>query len=351
MKDALLLNIVLSLLLAILIGWLLYIGRSVLLPIFVALISVYLMTSATDALRRIPLVERLPLIALQFFVLAAFTAAVLGIGVVFSATIREISDVSATYEANLDRLLEGIAARFNLTSHDLWTEIRAATIGQVDLQSVVVSLLGGFTSFGGTIFLIVVYAAFLFGEREMFARKTASAFAEDHKADAILSVVRRINEQVRSYISIKTLINIILGIMSYAVLWALGSDFALFWALLIGLLNYIPYVGSYIGVAFPVVFSLAQFGEIGKTALLAGVLIAVQMFVGNYLEPRMIGRQLNLSPFVVLVSLSLWTALWGVQGAILAVPLTSIIAIVLSEFTATRPVAILLAERTAPPQT
>jgi len=351
MKDALLLNIVLSLMLAILIGWLLYIGKSVLLPIFVALISVYLMVSATDALRRVPIIGKLPSIALQVVVLAGFTAAVLGIGVVFSATIREISSVSATYEANLDRLIEGIAVRFDLSSYDLWAEIQAATIEQIDLQRVIIALLGGFTSFGGTIFLIVVYAAFLFGEREIFARKTAAAFADKGQAEAILHVVTRINEQVRDYITIKTLINVILGMMSYAVLWGLGADFALFWALLIGLLNYIPYVGSYIGVAFPVIFSLAQFGEIGRTALLAAVLIAVQMFVGNYLEPRMIGRQLNLSPFIVLVSLSLWTALWGVQGAILAVPLTSILAIVLSEFTATRPVAILLAERTTPPRT
>lgn len=350
MRDALLLNIVLSLILTILIGWLLYIGKSVLLPIFVALISVYLMSAATDGLRRIPIVGRLPVLVLQVVVLLGFTAVVLGIGVVFSATIREISSVSATYEANLDRLLEGIAAHFNLTSHDLWVEIQAATIGQIDLQSMVIALLGGFTSFGGTIFLIVVYAAFLFGEREMFARKTASAFADDGRADAILSVVTRINEQVRDYITIKTLINVVLGLMSYAVLWVLGADFALFWALLISLLNYIPYVGSYIGVAFPVIFSLAQFGEIGKTALLATVLIAVQMFVGNYLEPRVIGRQLNLSPFVVLVSLSVWTALWGVQGAILAVPLTAILVIILSEFAATRPIAGLLAERATPPR-
>ena len=156
MRDALLLNIVLSLILTILIGWLLYIGKSVLLPIFVALISVYLMSAATDGLRRIPIVGRLPVLVLQVVVLLGFTAVVLGIGVVFSATIREISSVSATYEANLDRLLEGIAAHFNLTSHDLWVEIQAATIGQIDLQSMVIALLGGFTSFGGTIFLIVV---------------------------------------------------------------------------------------------------------------------------------------------------------------------------------------------------
>ncbi|MEM7076089.1 MAG: AI-2E family transporter [Pseudomonadota bacterium] len=350
MKDALLLNIVLSLLLVILIGWLLYVGRTILLPIFVAIISVYLMVSATEALRRLPFVGTLPSVFLQIVVLAGFTAVVFGIGVVFSATIREISVVSGNYEANLDRLIESLALRLDLDSYELWAEIEAATLGQIDLQRLVLAVLGGFTSFGATIFLVVVYAAFLLGEREMFVRKTAAAFPETGRAEAILEVVAHINEQVRSYITIKTLINIILGMMSFTVLWSLGADFALFWALLIALLNYIPYVGSYIAVAFPVLFSLAQFGDFAKTALLAALLICVQMFVGNYLEPRMIGRQLNLSPFVVLVSLSVWAALWGIPGAILAVPLTSILAIILSSFSATRPVALLLSERIAVPK-
>jgi hypothetical protein len=102
----------------------------------------------------------------------------------------------------------------------------------------------------------------------------------------------------------------------------------MFWAVVIGLFNYIPYVGSIIGVALPVVLSLAQFGSFGTTAVLAGLLMAAQTWVGNILEPRMIGRQLNLSPFVVLVALSVWSALWGLPGAILAIPMTSMLVII-----------------------
>ena len=91
------------------------------------------------------------------------------------------------------------------------------------------------------------------------------------------------------------------------------------------------------------ILSLAQFGSLGTTAVLGTLLIAAQTYVGNVLEPRVIGRQLNISPFVVLVALSVWTALWGLPGAILAIPLTAMIAIVCEAFAPTRFVAVLLA--------
>ena len=125
-------------------------------------------------------------------------------------------------------------------------------------------------------------------------------------------------------------------------MWLFGVDFALFWAILIGLLNYIPFIGSLLGVIFPVLLSIAQFGSAQTTILILTLLAAAQLLVGNGLEPRMIGKKVNMSPFVVLVSLSLWTSLWGVAGSILAIPLTSILAIVFSHFDGTRPFAVLL---------
>jgi predicted PurR-regulated permease PerM len=89
---------------------------------------------------------------------------------------------------------------------------------------------------------------------------------------------------------------------------------------------------------------MAQFGSLGTTAVLGGLLIAAQAYVANVLEPRMIGRQLNISPFVVLLSLAVWSALWGLPGALLAIPLTAMIAIICDAFPASRFIAVLLSE-------
>ena len=159
------------------------------------------------------------------------------------------------------------------------------------------------------------------------------------------SILHEINSKVSDYLVAKTMINILLALVSFVILWLHDVDFALFWAIVIGLLNYIPYIGSYLGVTFPVVLSFAQFVSWPLTLSLAVFLTFAQFVVGNLVEPRFIGRQVNLSPVVVLVSLSVWMSLWGVPGAILAVPLTSVMAIVFASFDETRFLSILLADQ------
>ena len=121
-----------------------------------------------------------------------------------------------------------------------------------------------------------------------------------------------------------------------------GIEYALFWAVLIAFLNYIPYIGSLVGVIFPVLLSLAQFGELGLSILVALALTTAQVFVGFYLEPRMMGRAFNLSPLVVLLALAFWSTLWGIAGAVLAVPMTASLVLVFAEIRTTRPIAVLL---------
>jgi predicted PurR-regulated permease PerM len=179
-------------------------------------------------------------------------------------------------------------------------------------------------------------------ERHNLSEKLLRIFKTPEDAARANEIVGRINEEIGGYLATKTLLNVIIGAVSYVVLLLFGLDFALLWALLIGLTGYIPYVGSYIGIAFPVLLSLAQFGSIGTTLLLFAVLSVIQFWEGNMLEPRLIGKRSNLSPFVVLFALAAWSALWGLPGAIFAVPLTSMIVIVCGAFPQTRWVPILL---------
>ena len=158
-------------------------------------------------------------------------------------------------------------------------------------------------------------------------------------------LLNRINERVGKYLLVKTVVNLILGVISFAIMWAIGVEFALFWAVLIAFLNYVPYFGSFIGVTFPVLVSLAQSGSIGFALLSLITLSAVQVLVAGVLEPRLMGRAFNLSPVVVLLALAFWGALWGISGAILSVPLTASLVIVFAELDATRPAAVMLSAR------
>ena len=114
--------------------------------------------------------------------------------------------------------------------------------------------------------------------------------------------------------------------------------------MIIFLLNYIPTIGSLLGVFFPAVMAILQFGELVPVLVIVGVLGFTQFFIGNILTPRVMGSSLNISPLVVMLSLALWGTLWGATGMVLCVPITVIAMIVFANFDSTRPVAVLLSQ-------
>lgn len=345
MRDAPLLNAVLALALVIGVGWLLVVGRPVLLPIVMAVISVYILTSGVEWLKRFPVISGLPDALLRATVLGLFALVLYAFSVVVSATVKDIVNRAPVYQENLNALLAGIEDAFGLPPNSILDEAVSATLGAIDLRAFILTLLGGATTAGATAFLVVIYAGFLLAEQGRFRAKVMAALPNPQEARASLETISEVNRLIGEYLAVKTLINVILGLLCLVIMLALGTDFALFWAIMIGLANYIPYVGSWIGVIFPVALTIAQTGSIPQTLLLAALLTSAQILVGNIIEPRLVGRQLNLSPFVVIVALALWTSLWGVAGAILAVPLTSMLAIILARFPATRPITILLADQ------
>ena len=123
---------------------------------------------------------------------------------------------------------------------------------------------------------------------------------------------------------------------------AVGIDYAPFWALLIFMLNYIPTFGSMVGVLFPSLLALVQFDSLTNFFILVPILTAIQMLIGNVLEPKLMGNSLNLSAIVVLLSLAIWGSIWGIPGMFLSVPITVVLMIIFSNVPQTRAIAILL---------
>lgn len=333
----------LAVFLAIMVGWLLVVGKDILLPIVIAVLSAYVMSNASRALGRWPVTRLLPSMLRRLLLLIGFIGVIFAFNGVVIVTVRDLVASAPGYQANLERMVTQVMAMFGTAGNPDWQAVRAVTIDRIDMTGLIGGLAGSVGALVGVLFMAVVYALFLTGEAGSFAHKISVALPGQGQADKTMAVISDINERIADYLAVKTLINIILACLSFVILWLFGVDYALFWALVIGILNYIPYFGSLLGVALPVLLSVAQFGSLTLTLLLAGMLTAAQMWVGNFLEPRMIGRRVNLSPFVVLVALSFWYAFWGVPGAILAVPMTSMLAIIFAAFEQTRPLAVLLA--------
>jgi predicted PurR-regulated permease PerM len=121
----------------------------------------------------------------------------------------------------------------------------------------------------------------------------------------------------------------------------IGVDFALFWGFLAFVLNYVPTVGSILAALPALAVSLLQLGP-GPTAVLAVVYLAVNISIGNVLDPILVGRRLGLSTLVVMLSLVFWGWTWGLIGMFLALPLTAAAKIALESSETFHPVAVLL---------
>lgn len=337
-------NITCATVLIVLIGWLLVIGQGLLIPIIVALIIVYIIAALDQQLGRLPGARHLPAWVRGIVLLLLFIAVLAAFASLITVTVQQLVTQAPAYQANLEKLFAEVSQLVGVQKVPDWGTIQRTLLGQINIQAWLSSAASQLSSAGGTLFLIIIYISFLFGEKAAFASKLKVAFPDPVRAARTQGLITAINERVGQYLGTKTLVNVILGAISYAIMLAFGLDYAAFWALLIGLLNYIPYIGSIVALLLPVALSIVQFGSWPQTiGLFAGLLVA-QLMVGNVLEPKMVGRKVNLSPFTVLVALSFWSLVWGITGAILAVPLTSILAIIFNEIPATRPIAVLMSD-------
>lgn len=153
-------------------------------------------------------------------------------------------------------------------------------------------------------------------------------------------VFNDISRKVRRYVQVKTALSLVNGAIVGVILSVLHIELAMVFGLLTALLNFIPNVGSIIATLLPLPMVLFASDVSQPEAFLAILLPGIiHFFIGNILEPKLLGNTMDLSPVVVLLSLTVWTALWGGIGALLAVPITAIIQILCQQLDFTRPIA------------
>ncbi|MGJ8563794.1 MAG: AI-2E family transporter [Alphaproteobacteria bacterium] len=275
-------------------------------------------------------------------------AALIGVVVVIINTAADVINQAPKYEARLreiftqlDGVLSNLGGMFRMEDVGL-----KSLIDQINPEEKISQVLGGIVGsiqgVGSEFILIAIYVAFLFAAQSSFPKKMDDLFPDQNRRAQAAKVGRRIRHSIEKYIGVQTVISMMQTVVSYVAMTALGLENALFWALVIFVLNYIPIIGGFIAVALPSLFALVEFDSSGRVALLVGLLFGAQFVIGNTIQPKMMGDSMNLSALVVVLSLTLWGALWGGVGAFLSAPLTVIIMIILAQFPTTRWIAVLL---------
>lgn len=185
--------------------------------------------------------------------------------------------------------------------------------------------------------MILLTVLFILAEEVGFADKLRAATGTAEASQGVESF----STSLHNYMKIKTLISLATGLLILIGTWAMGLDYPALWGLLAFLLNFVPTVGSIIAAVPAVLLAIIQLGPL-EAAIIGGIYVAANLIMGNAIEPRVMGRGLNLSTFVVFVSLVFWGWVLGPVGMLLSVPLTIMIKIALESSEDTRWLGVLL---------
>lgn len=266
-----------------------------------------------------------------------------GIGAVFgglmSSSINEFTRLLPSYQERFGSVLTSLVASLDEYGIDFGTDPEAAN--PFDPQAalgIVGGLAGNLGALLNNAFLLFLIVCFILLEASSFPRKVREAFGDSPVLETRMT---EIGESIRRYLGIKTLTSMLTGVMAYTALVVLGVQFAPLWALIAFLLNFVPAIGS-VMAAIPAV-ALALVDNSMQTAVLVALTyIGINISIGSFLEPRVMGDGMGLSPLIVVTSLIFWGWILGPVGMVLAVPLTVILRILLDSQPQTQWVAVLL---------
>jgi len=318
---------------------LLVIGKPFLVPLFLAIVIWYVITSINEWVRKPEWINKKVPNSLTLLISSVLIIGVLFLlGNVVAQNIEMMRTNAPSYRVNIEQQLQrilihlGLEKQYNLSS----------LAHEFNLNEYTGQLINSITALAQKAVLILIYVVFLLFEQHTFPRKIAALNWSEERTTNFNDILDHANSATKTYLSVKTGASILTAFLSFLVLYFIGVDFPVFWAFLIFLLNYIPTIGSMVATFFPSMVALVQFDTLGPFFAVFFIITGLQFLIGSFLEPRLLGNSLNISPFVIILSLVLWGLIWGVVGMLLCVPLTVIMIIVMAQFPTTRGVAVLL---------
>ena len=211
----------------------------------------------------------------------------------------------------------------------------------INIGNILGNILSFFTNFAGISSLVIVYLIFIIAEEKFFKAKI-KIISQRKKTQ---NIIKKINTDIFNYFQIKFLTSFLTGLLTLLVLMLFQSDLTILFAFLSFFFNFIPFLGSIMSIIIPTIFSLVQFVSPSDPLFIFISLTFVQIIVGNFLEPKLIGKSLNISPLIMLIVLSVMGKIWGIVGMFLSVPFLVTLLIIFSNFDKTRILALLISEK------
>lgn len=324
--------------------FLLWFGRSILIPLLIATFLWYLMNAISDYYRKV-----LPYrdssdtqhkIWHNVFNFISHIATLFTVGIIVYLFITQIKPMFSELVAMLPTLQTKLVDFGIYLSNSVGMNFDTKLLPNItDIASKIGASVATIATSMGMVF---VYMIFMFVEQSTFHQKFSALFPSKRQSKKSRYILDSIDYNMKKYLFVKTTISAITGILSFIWLQLIGVEFAGVWAFIVFVTSYIPTIGAIVACSLPILYSLVTAPSLQQPLLTAVGLIALQIIFGNILEPKFTGKTLNLSTLAILINLVFWGMLWGVAGMFFSVPMLVAIFIICAQFDSTRPIAILL---------
>jgi predicted PurR-regulated permease PerM len=318
----------------VMVGFVLKTAQAVILPLVIAWFLSYILAPPVNFLarHRIPTAPAVAVVMVLLFGFFYLTGLF-----VYSRAIAFANEYPK-YADQLAQIAEALTER-----HTMPTWLSLETIDwKHEIGQRLVAFSGSFVTFAGNLVMVLVFLIFMLLGKPYIGGKVQRAFPDD-QGQRIAAVTASIARQISRYLYVKLLLSTGSSVLVWIVLVIGKSDFALTWAVLAFLLSFIPSIGIVVASVPPVLLALVQFyPDFWPAVWIAIALLVIHQIIGGLLEPKVMGDSLNLSPMVILLSLVFWGWLWGITGALLAVPIAASIKIVCENIEMLKPVGVLM---------
>ena len=314
-----------------------YLGKFIFLPLFLALFFYLVIKSITSKLLiSINLrfgvgINKFNVMSLMLFTISVFAYF---LWTILELNINAVLQKSSAYQDNFEKILLFLSKKpINsfLEKIDL--------LSSLDILTIFSNILNNLSSFAGNFAFVIIFIIFLILEENHFKKKLNSVLKPSN-----LKILNKINYDIFFYFQLKTVTSFLTGIFTFIILFCLENDLAPAFGIISFFLNFIPFIGSLLSILLPFIFSAVQFLNFFEPILTFLLLLLIQIYVGNILEPRLMGKTLNISPLVMIIFLAIMGKIWGISGMFLSVPLLVIILIILRNMKSTKKLAIMLSE-------
>lgn len=307
-------------------------------PLFVPLVTAIFITVVSLPVVRWLMARRVPRWAAILLAVLLDFAVLVGFGGLVGGSLNEFYDRVPYYQTRLSELTVQTAQWVDAQGVHVDSSSLGNLVDSGGVMTVVADLFERLTALLSKTLIVALLVLFMLFEAGPWRTKMAYVLKRPTQD---LPRFANATREVQTYLVVKSALSVVTGALCGGWAAICGVDFPLLWGLLAFLLNYVPTIGMFIATIPPVVVALIQLGPGGALLVLAGYGV-INFTLGNFVEPRIMGRALGLSPLVVFMSMVFWGWLWGPIGALLAVPLTMVIKIVMANIEDMRWGAVLL---------